>query len=49
MLVIGLVEEDIFSVVPLCCILLQNALSADTVFLAELFPELVADWSKKTL
>jgi hypothetical protein len=38
-----LVEEDVFSVVALSRVLLENALAGDAMFHAELFPELVAD------
>lgn len=45
-LVVSLVEEDIFSVVTLCCVLLKNAISRDAVLHAELLPKLVADCIK---
>ena len=47
MLIVGLVEEDIFPVVALCRIFLQNAFSADTVLHTELFPKLVSDYARK--
>jgi hypothetical protein len=45
-LVVSLVEEDIFPVVTLRCVLLKNAVSGDAVLHAELLPELVTDCTK---
>ena len=45
MLVIGLVEEDVFAVVALRGVLLQNAVAADAVLSAELLPEFVSDYA----
>jgi hypothetical protein len=42
-LVVSLIEEHIFAVVPLRCVLLKNALSADAVLHAKLFPKFVTD------
>ena len=47
-LVVRLVEEDIFSVVALRGVLLQDALSADAVLLAQLLPKLVANYRQAT-
>ena len=44
MLIISLIKEDIFTVVALRGVLLQNTLSADTVLVAQLLPELVANY-----
>lgn len=49
MLVIRLVEEDIFPVVSLSRVFFQNALSADTVLHAELFPKLVSNCDTERL
>jgi hypothetical protein len=38
-----LVEENVFSVAAFGCEVLEIAVFADTVFLTELLPELVAD------
>ena len=43
MLIVSLIEEDIFSIISLSGILFQNAFPADSVLLAKLFPKLVAD------
>lgn len=46
MVVIGLVEEDVFPVlysVVVRCVLLQDAGRGDAVLAAQLFPELCAD------
>ena len=47
MLIVSLIEEDIFSIVALSGILLKNTLSADAVLHAELLPELVTDYESK--
>ena len=46
-LVVSLVEEDIFSVVSLRRVLLEDAFAADAVLLAKLLPKLVADCHHK--
>ena len=48
MIVVGLVEEDVFSVFSLNvrCVVFQNSFGVDAVLLAELFPELRADCVK---
>ena len=43
MLVVCLVKEHIFAIIALCRIFLKNALSANSVLMAQLFPKLVAD------
>ena len=47
MLVIRLVEKYIFTVISLCCILLKDAFSADSVLLTKLLPEFVSNYSQK--
>ena len=42
-LIVSLVEEHVFPVVTLGCILLKDAFSADPMLHAELLPELVSD------
>lgn len=46
MVIVGLVEEDILAVLDSVadCVLLEDARGADSVLLAELFPELAADF-----
>lgn len=43
MLVVRLVEEDIFPVVTLLSVLLKDAIAADSMLHAELLPKLVAN------
>ena len=45
MLVVRLVEENIFSVVALCCVFLKDTFSADAMLHAQLLPELVTDYT----
>lgn len=47
MLVIGLVEKDIFAVVTLGRVLLKDALSADAVLVTQLLPKLVANFTHR--
>jgi len=47
MLVVGLIEEDIFSIVSLSRVLFENTLSADTVLHAQLLPELVSNCDRQ--
>ena len=49
MLIVSLIEEDIFSIVSLGGILLKNTLSTDAVLHAELLPELVTDYGSKNI
>ena len=44
MLIIGLVEEDIFAVVAVLSVVFEDALSADSVLHAQLLPELVSNY-----
>jgi hypothetical protein len=46
MLIISLVEEDVFPVITLCGILLQNALWVDSMLHAELFPEFISNYKE---
>jgi hypothetical protein len=46
-IVICLIEENIFSVLALLGVLFKNTVSADTVLCAELFPEFVTDFTLK--
>lgn len=46
-LIIRLVKEHIFSVVSLSCIVLENAIWVDAMFLAQVFPEFVTDYSER--
>jgi hypothetical protein len=41
-----LVEEDVFAVAAFGCEVLEVAVLVDAVFLAELLPELRADWEE---
>lgn len=43
--VIALVVEDILAVAAFCCEVLEVAIPADSVFLAELLPELATNWA----
>ena len=43
--VVGLVEEDILAVAAFGRVGCEVAVLVDTVFLAELLPELAADWT----
>lgn len=43
-LIIGLVEEDIFAVVTVLSVVFEDALSADSVLHAQLLPELVSNY-----
>ena len=45
MLVVCLVEEDIFSVISLRGVLFKNTVSRDTVLHAELLPEFVTNYT----
>lgn len=49
MLVVGLIEEYIFSVIALGGILFQDAITRDAMFHAQLLPELVADLLRQTV
>ncbi len=42
-LIVRLIEEHIFTIVTVRCVLLQDALTADTVLQTKLLPELVTD------
>jgi hypothetical protein len=44
MFIVSLVEEHIFPVVVVGGVLLQNSVWLNSVFVAELLPELVTDW-----
>ena len=44
--IVGLIEEDVFAVATLSGIWLQVAIRINAVLLAELLPELGADWDK---
>lgn len=48
MVVVGLVEKDVFSILSLnvWCVVFQNTFRVDAVLLAELFPELRTDCIK---
>jgi hypothetical protein len=41
--IIGLIEEHVLPVFALLGVLLENAVSADSVFSAELLPKLISD------
>jgi len=43
MLVVGLVEENIFSVFALSSVWLEDSIRSDSVFCAQLLPEFVSD------
>ena len=45
MLIIRLIEEDIFTIIALSGILFKNALSGDAMLVAQLLPKLVANFS----
>ena len=46
MLIIRLIEEDIFTIIALSGILFKNALSGDAMLVAQLLPKLVANYSQ---
>lgn len=41
--IVGLVEEDIFSITAFCCEVFEVSILVDSVFTAELLPEFAAD------
>jgi hypothetical protein len=43
MLIIGLIEKDVLSVISLSCVLLKLSLRVDAVLLAETLPEFISD------
>ena len=43
MLIVSLIEEHVFSVITLSCVLLEDSFSANSVLLAELLPEFVSN------
>ena len=45
MLIICLVEEDIFSIISLSSVLFEDALPADTMLVAQLLPEFVTNYT----
>lgn len=51
MVVVGLIEKDVLAILDLAIdgILFEDAGGADSVLLAELFPELASDWVKRWL
>jgi hypothetical protein len=48
-LIISLIEKDIFPVISLSRILLQVTLWADTVFLTQTLPEFISNYIKRDL
>lgn len=47
MFIVSLIEEDIFAIIALCGILLEDALIANTVLLAQSLPKLIANCTSK--
>ena len=46
MLIVSLIEKDIFTVVTLSRKFFKDALTADTVLCAQLFPKLIANYKQ---
>jgi hypothetical protein len=43
-IVIGLIEKDVFAVISVYCKVLEHSIGVDPVFLAQLLPELEPDY-----